>query len=72
MNRTYSDPDQVPVSWNIGDVILDRYEVRDIFSGGMGNVYRVFSREWQIELAVKTPHPELLANSEVKTLFEKE
>ena len=32
---------EVPLEWNIGDVILDLYEVKDIHKGGgMGLVYR--------------------------------
>ena len=35
--------------WQIGDVILDTYEVRQVFtSGGMGLVYRVLSSAWKI------------------------
>ncbi len=51
----------VPIEWNIGDIILDTYEVRDIFtSGGMGNVYRVHHRGWGMDLAVKSPKQEIL------------
>jgi len=45
-----------PEEWKPGDIILDLYEVREIFdSGGMGLVYRVYHRGWNIELALKSP-----------------
>ena len=46
----------VPVEWDIGDVILDLYEVKHVHEGGgMGLVYRVHHRNWDIDLAVKSP-----------------
>jgi WD40 repeat protein/serine/threonine protein kinase len=46
----------VTEEWNVGDVILDLYEVRQVFtSGGMGLVYQVHHRNWNTELVVKTP-----------------
>ena len=45
--------------WQVGDVILDLYEVKQVFtSGGMGLVYRVYHRGWNIDLAVKSPRPQ--------------
>ncbi len=47
---TYTDPETIPPIWQIGDVILDRYEVQQIFtSGGMGLVYRV---HWQENISI--------------------
>lgn len=44
-------------SWRRGDVVEDLYEVREVItSGGMSLVHRVFHRQWNIELAVKTPN----------------
>ncbi len=38
----YNDPENMPPVWQIGAVILDRYEVKQVFTGGgMGLVYRV-------------------------------
>ena len=55
-------PDDLPVMWRPGEVILDLYEVRDVIAtGGMGLVYRVLHRGWDVELAVKTPRPDLVA-----------
>ena len=48
--------DGVPAVWHVGDVILNRYEVRDVFwPGAKGLVYRVHHREWNVDLAVKSP-----------------
>ena len=55
----YSNPDSVPAVWQVGDVILDRYEVKQVFTGGgMGLVYRVYHRDWNMDLAAKCPRPE--------------
>lgn len=51
-----------PHEWRSGDVVLDLYEVRDVIrTGGMGLVYRVRHRGWDVELAVKAPRLELVA-----------
>ncbi len=56
-----SPEEQVPETWNIGDVILDLYEVTGILGeGGMGIVYKVHHRDWGIDLAVKSPRGETL------------
>jgi WD40 repeat protein/serine/threonine protein kinase len=48
--------DEVPAVWNVGDVILGLYEVKDVFwPGARGLVYRVRHREWGVDLAVKSP-----------------
>jgi WD40 repeat protein/serine/threonine protein kinase len=48
--------------WQFGDVVLDQYEVLDVVhGGGMGLVHRVRHRGWQVDLAVKTPRPALVA-----------
>ncbi|PKL50478.1 MAG: hypothetical protein CVV42_02995 [Candidatus Riflebacteria bacterium HGW-Riflebacteria-2] len=72
MGGTLNTGDSMPANWEIGDLILGRYEVRDIFSGGMGKVYRVFDRLWQRELAVKTPNSEFFSTPTTKEGFEKE
>jgi WD40 repeat protein len=68
----YDDPDKVPAVWKVGDVILDRYEVRAIHEGGMGRVYRVYHREWRAELAVKTPHRAFFQNQQQRENFIRE
>lgn len=51
-------------SWEVGDVVDDLYEVREVIaSGGMGRVHRVWHRGWDVELAVKTPRPELVEST---------
>lgn len=46
--------------WSVGQVIDGLYKVLDIHdSGSMGLVYRVRHLEWDTDLAVKTPRPEL-------------
>ncbi|WP_280365629.1 WD40 repeat domain-containing serine/threonine protein kinase [Nocardia wallacei] len=59
--------------WQVGAVISDVYEVREVIrSGGLGLVYRVRHRGWNLELAVKTPRPELLDSEEHVRSFETE
>ncbi len=46
----------IPPDWKVRDVILDLYEVKDLLGeGGFGRVNRVHHREWNIDLAVKSP-----------------
>ncbi|GAA5200846.1 hypothetical protein GCM10023322_79620 [Rugosimonospora acidiphila] len=48
------------VTWRVGEVIDGRYEVLLVHEqGGMGLVYRVRHLAWNIDLAVKSPRPEL-------------
>ncbi|MFI7672171.1 protein kinase [Actinophytocola sp. NPDC049390] len=59
--------------WSPGDVVLGVYEVRDVVTtGGMGLVYRVWHRQWGMELAVKTPRQELVASAADAERFEAE
>ncbi len=56
--------------WNLGDVILDLYEVTDIHTaGGMGLVYRVHHRGWNVDLAVKSPRREFFSTDEHRQSF---
>jgi WD40 repeat protein len=60
-------------TWKPGDVILDLYEVREVFtSGGRGLVYRVRHRGWNMDLAVKCPRPEFFQSEQDKADFEQE
>jgi WD40 repeat protein/serine/threonine protein kinase len=69
----YSDPESVPAVWNVGDTILDRYEVRQVFTGGgMGLVYRIRHLDWNIDLAVKSPRPEFFRSQQQTENFERE
>jgi WD40 repeat protein/serine/threonine protein kinase len=59
--------------WHVGDVILDLYEVKHVHhSGGMGIVYRLHHRGWGVDLALKSPRPERVADDRAKALFEQE
>jgi len=54
----YTIDTEIPLEWGIGDIVLDTFEVKDIFStGAMAFVYRVHHRDWDIDLAVKSPKP---------------
>lgn len=69
----YSDQEQVPSIWQIGDVILDKYAIRAVFtSGGMGLVYRAYHKDWDMDMAVKSPRPELFQTEEQASNFERE
>jgi len=69
----HSDPENVPAVWQIGDVILDRYEVKQVFTGGgMGLVYRVHHRDWAMDMAVKSPRPEFFQSQQHIENFERE
>lgn len=59
--------------WQVGDVVLDLYEVLDaVHSGGMGVVHRVRHRGWNIDLAVKTPRAQAVASPRARQRFEEE
>ena len=60
-------------AWRVGDVVNDLYEVRQVMtSGGMGLVHRVWHRGWNLELAVKTPRPQLVSSTQQIADFETE
>ena len=60
----------VPVEWSVGDVILDLYEVTgELGEGGMGKVYRVRHRGWNMDLAVKSPRPDAFKTTTQRESF---
>ncbi|HEY5433615.1 MAG TPA: protein kinase, partial [Candidatus Limnocylindrales bacterium] len=62
--RRFPDAPEVPDTWQRGDLLLEQYEVRGVLgAGGMGTVYRVHHRGWDLDLAVKSPHPAMLAQA---------
>ncbi len=68
-----SGQENVSPVWRVGDVIFDRYEVKHVFgSGGMGLVYRVYHRDWHLDLAVKSPRPEFFQSPQQVENFERE
>ncbi len=59
--------------WREGDVLLDLYEVRGVLGeGGMGKVFRVRHRGWNMDLAVKCPRTEFLRSSVRRENFVRE
>ena len=65
--------DTVAEVWNVGDVILDLYEVKGILGeGGFGTVYNVHHRDWNVDLAVKSPRPDRFRTEREKQQFVEE
>lgn len=70
--------EDVPVIWKVGDVILGTYEVMPLSDsiayaeGGVGVVHRVYHREWNLDLAVKSPKPGVLKTEVGKLNYERE
>ncbi len=63
----------IPERRQPGDMIADLYEVRSVIgAGGMGLVYRVHHAGWDLDLAVKSPRPEVLVWSGAIEEFERE
>lgn len=63
----------VPLELKDGDVILDLYEVKQkLGEGGMAEVYQVRHRGWNVDLAVKTPKPDILAQAGGAEAFQRE
>jgi len=61
------------VNWEIGDIIDGRYEVVAVIGrGGKGIVYKINHLEWQLELAVKMPLANLVADEVSKARFVRE
>jgi WD40 repeat protein len=71
LTQMMGEPGNVPDSdssidldWKPGDLVLDLYEVKEIFTtGGMGLVYHVHHRNWNIDLIIKSPRPEVIAQA---------
>ncbi|GIH14276.1 protein kinase domain-containing protein [Rugosimonospora africana] len=57
-------------TWRVGEVVDGRYEVTLVHElGGMGLVHRVRHLIWDIDLAVKSPRPELFRSAEDQRRF---
>ena len=61
---------KVPVSLSslsVGDVVADTYEIKQLLSvGGMGVMYLAYHRHWKIDVALKVPSEEVLADPELR------
>ena len=56
--------------WRVDDTIADLYDVRGVNTeGGMSIVYFVWHRAWRMELAIKSPRPEVLADVTARSRF---
>lgn len=59
--------------WQVGEFIDNSYEVIErVGKGGMGTVYRVRHPDWESDLAVKVPLPELVSEGISKERFIRE
>jgi WD40 repeat protein/serine/threonine protein kinase len=76
-NRQESDTaatvPNITAEWRIGEVILDTYVVKQVHEGGgMGLVYRVHHRDWNVDLAVKSPRAKYFQTEQQKQNFARE
>ncbi|GAA4560855.1 protein kinase domain-containing protein [Planotetraspora kaengkrachanensis] len=61
---------EITVTWPVGEVVDGRYKVTRVHEhGGMGVVYRVRHLGWDIDLAVKSPRPDLFRSAEDQRRF---
>jgi tetratricopeptide (TPR) repeat protein len=63
----------LPGTWKVGDFIDGRFDVTGILGeGGMGTVYKIYYRPWNMELAVKSPRPEIFVRGDGRENFIRE
>ncbi len=63
----------VAAEWRVGEIVSGLYEVTAVLGqGGMGRVYKVRHRGWDMDLAVKTPLPQILEAVGGASAFERE
>jgi serine/threonine protein kinase len=60
------------IKWQVGEIINDRYEIKELRSGGMGEVYILYDRYLSRSLAAKTLKSNYLSNRNMRELFYKE
>jgi tetratricopeptide (TPR) repeat protein len=58
--------------FNVGDKILNRYEVKAVLGGGMGDVYIALDTDWNQLFAIKTFKDEYLGSEEAINRFLRE
>ena len=51
-------------TWEPGAIIMERYQVEQVMAGSMGKIYISRHLGWGITMAIKSPRPEVLADSE--------
>jgi len=62
-----------PAVWQAGDVVAELYKGRGVLGeGGMGTVYLVHHRGWNLDLAVKTLRPDRLQAPGAADSFKRE
>jgi WD40 repeat protein len=73
MRKIKADGGAAVAEWAVGDVILDEYEVTGVLGeGGMGKVYKVHHRNWDMDMAVKCPQPKAIRTQAQKGNFVRE
>ena len=61
------------IVWREGEVIYGLYEIRrKLGAGGMGEVWLIHHLKWNIDLAMKSPLPELVEEPEARERFIRE
>ena len=60
---SFNLPRTIP-TFTVGDRIADTYTVKRIIEGDMGTVYLTHHERWDMDLVVKAPNAEVLANPE--------
>jgi len=64
---------EIPFEWEEGQTILGLYEVKEVHrGGGMGLVYRVHHKNWNMDLAVKSPRADYFKTNDQKEKFVEE
>ena len=73
ISPTGGEPSECAAEWNAGDVILGLYQVNHVhWNGGMGLVYCVRHLGWDMDLAMKSPRPNLFLTEAHKKNFTRE
>ena len=69
----WKQADSILSLWEVGDLILNQYSVMSkLGEGGMGTVYKVHDRKFDVDLAVKSPRPEIFTRADGKENFIRE
>ncbi|MGC4806641.1 protein kinase domain-containing protein [Micromonospora sp. DT233] len=61
------------IRWRPGETVLDTFRIEEVVeTGGMGFVYRAHHLAWGVDLAVKTPRPDLASAPGILDLLAQE